>query len=188
VWFGALSGALCLAVGAYEWSVARRTGSQLLRNDAREWLIDAAFSLVTLAGFAVVWLLEDPWRTWWARHADSALVALLALLFMPVPLSVMWQTLRELLHMADADRELAERVAAVLREVAAEHDIASHTTHFAKVGRSSFIEVNIVAGPRFALQTVAQQDGLRERVWQALGLAPDRAWLSVIVTADPRWA
>jgi predicted Co/Zn/Cd cation transporter (cation efflux family) len=35
---------------------------------------------------------------------------------------------------------------------------------------------------------VAQQDGLRERVWQALGLAPDRAWLSVIVTADPRWA
>jgi cation diffusion facilitator family transporter len=188
VWFGALSGAICLAVGAYEWSVARHTGSQLLRNDAREWLIDAAFSLVTLAGFAVVWLLEDPWRTWWARHADSALVALLALLFMPVPLSVMWQTLRELLHMADADRELAARVATVLREVAAEHDIASHTTHFAKVGRSSFIEVNIVAGPRFALQTVAQQDGLRVRIWQALGLAPDRAWLSIIVTADPRWA
>ena len=188
VWFGALSGAICLAVGAYEWSVARHTGSQLLRNDAREWLIDAAFSLVTLAGFAVVWLLEDPWRTWWARHADSALVALLALLFMPVPLSVMWQTLRELLHMADADRELAARVATVLREVAAEHDIASHTTHFAKVGRSSFIEVNIVAGPGFALQTVTQQDGLRERIWQALGLAPDRAWLSIIVTADPRWA
>jgi cation diffusion facilitator family transporter len=188
VWFGALSGALCLAVGAYEWSVARRTGSQLLRNDAREWLIDAAFSLVTLAGFAVVWLLEDPWRTWWARHADSALVALLALLFMPVPLSVMWQTLRELLHMADADRELAERVAAVLREVAAEHDIASHTTHFAKVGRSSFIEVNIVAGPRFALQTVAEQDGLRARVWRALDLAPERAWLSINITADPRWA
>jgi cation diffusion facilitator family transporter len=188
VWFGALSGAICLAVGAYEWSVARRTGSQLLRNDASEWLIDAAFSLVTLAGFAVVWLLEEPWRTWWAHHADSALVALLALLFMPVPLGVLRQTLRELLHMADADDELAGRVAAVLREVAAEHDVTSHTTHFAKVGRSSFIEVNIVAGPRFALQTVAQQDGLRERIWQALGLTPDRAWLSVIVTADPRWA
>ena len=188
VWFGALSGAICLAVGAYEWSMARRTGSQLLRNDAREWLIDAAFSLVTLAGFAAVWLLEEPWRSWWARHADSALVALLALLFLPVPLGVLRQTLRELLHMADADDELAGRVAAVLREVAAEHDIASHSTHFAKVGRSSFIEVNIVAGPRFDLQTVAQQDALRERIWSALGLAPDRAWLSIVVTADPRWA
>jgi predicted Co/Zn/Cd cation transporter (cation efflux family) len=168
--------------------MARRTGSQLLRNDAREWLIDAAFSVVTLVGFAVVWWLEEPWRTRWATHADSALVALLALLFMPIPLGVLRQTLHELLHMADADRELAARVEAVLRKVTAGHDVVSHTTHVAKVGRSSFIEVNIVAGPRFALQTVAQQDGLRDRIWQALELAPDRAWLSIIVTADPRWA
>lgn len=188
VWFGALSGVICLAVGIYEWTMARRTGSQLLRNDSREWLIDAAFSLVTLAGFAVVWWLEEPWRTLWASHADSALVALLALLFMPVPLGVLRQTLRELLHMADADRELAARVEAVMAEVATEHDVSSHTTHVAKVGRSSFIEVNVVAGPRFALQTVAQQDALRARIWQSLELAPDQAWLSVIVTADPRWA
>jgi len=188
VWFGAVSGVICVAVGTYEWGMARRTGSQLLRNDAREWLIDAAFSLVTLVGFAVVWWLDEPWRTWWASHADSALVALLALAFMPIPLGVLRQTLRELLHMADADRELAARVEAVLREVATEHDVASHTTHVAKVGRSSFIEVNIVAGPRFGLQTVAQQDDLRARIWQSLGLAPDRAWLSIIVTADPRWA
>jgi cation diffusion facilitator family transporter len=188
VWFGALSGFICIAVGVYEWAMARRTGSQLLRNDAREWLIDAAFSLVTLIGFAVVWWLEEPWRTLWARHADSALVALLALLSMPVPLGVLRQTLREMLHMADADRELAARVEAVMAKVAAEHDVASHTTHVAKVGRSSFIEVNIVAGQRFGLQTVPQQDGLRARIWQSLDLAPDRAWLSVIVTADPRWA
>jgi predicted Co/Zn/Cd cation transporter (cation efflux family) len=107
---------------------------------------------------------------------------------MPVPLGVLRQNLREMLHMADADRELAARVEAVMAEVAAEHDVASHTTHVAKVGRSSFVEVNIVAGPRFALQTVADQDGLRERVWQALGLAPDQGWLSINITADPRWA
>ncbi len=188
VWFGAVSGVICLAVGTYEGLMARRTGSQLLRNDAREWLIDAAFSLVTLAGFALVWLLEEPWRSLWARYADSALVALLALLFMPVPLGVLRQTMRELLHTADADRELASRVEAVLRAVAAEHDVASHTTHVAKVGRASFIEANIVAGPGFALQTVAQQDALRERIWRELGLPRDRAWLSIIVTADPRWA
>jgi cation diffusion facilitator family transporter len=188
VWFGAVSGFICLAFGLYERAMARRTGSQLLRNDAREWLIDAGFSLVTLAGFALVWLLAEPWRGWWARHADSALVALLALLFVPLPLGVLRQTLRELLHMADADRELAGRVEAVLRELAAEHDLRSHTTHVAKVGRSSFIEVNLLAGPGFALQTVAEQDGLRERIWRALGLSPDRAWLSIIVTGDARWA
>jgi cation diffusion facilitator family transporter len=188
VWFGAVTGAICLVVGFYEGMMARRTGSQLLRNDSREWLIDAAFSLVTLAGFALVWLLEEPWRSLWARYADNALVALLALLFMPVPLGVLRQTMRELLHTADADRELASRVETVLGAVAAEYDVASHSTHVAKVGRASFIEANIVAGPGFALQTVAQQDALRERIWRELGLTRDRAWLSIIVTADPRWA
>jgi len=188
VWFGAVTGIISLSVGLYEGAVARRLGSQLLRNDAREWLMDAGFSLVTLAGFAVVWVLEEPWRPGWAGYADSALVALLALLFMPVPLAVLHQNLREMLFMADADRALTARVEAVLREIAADHDVASYTTHVAKVGRSNFIEVNIVAGPRFELQTVAQQDALRGRIWAALGLPPERAWLSIIVTGDPRWA
>jgi len=46
----------------------------------------------------------------------------------------------------------------------------------------------IVVGPRLDLQTVAQQDALRECIWQELGLSPERSWLSIIMTADPRWA
>ena len=88
IWFGVVSGLICAAVGTYELWMARRTGSQLLRNDAREWLIDAAFSLVTLVGFAVLFVLEEPLRSAWARYADSALVAVLALLFLPIPLGV----------------------------------------------------------------------------------------------------
>lgn len=85
-WFGALTGLICAVFGTYELGLGRRTGSQLLRNDAREWLINAAFSLVTLMGFAVLFVLEDPLRSTWVRYADSALVALLALLFLPIPL------------------------------------------------------------------------------------------------------
>jgi predicted Co/Zn/Cd cation transporter (cation efflux family) len=34
---------------------------------------------------------------------------------------------------------------------------------------------------------VEQQDALRQRIWQATGLAMEQAWLSVALTADPRW-
>ena len=57
IWFGAVSGLICATVGTYELWMSRRTGSQLLRNDAREWLIDATFSLVTLVGFATLFVL-----------------------------------------------------------------------------------------------------------------------------------
>jgi predicted Co/Zn/Cd cation transporter (cation efflux family) len=123
-----------------------------------------------------------------ARLEQRTLAMSLAAVAGVALLSLAWGVARELLHMADADRELASRVEAVLRKVAAEYDVASHSTHVAKVGRASFIEANIVVGPRFGPQTVAQQDALRERIWRELGLTRDRAWLSIIMTSDPRWA
>lgn len=188
VWFGAVTGALCAAIGTHELRLARRTGSQLLHNDGREWLIDAVFSLVTLLGFGVFFLLEEPQRSLWAGYADSVLVALLAMLFVPVPLGVLRQNLREILHMRSEDEAIVARVEAAMRVVRTEYDVLSHTTHVAKVGRSHLIEINLVVGPRFAAQSVAAQDALRGRIWSAVDQPIDTAWLTIVFTADPRWA
>jgi cation diffusion facilitator family transporter len=188
MWFGALTAVVSLAIGGYELRVARLTGSQLVRNDGREWLLDAAFSLVTLLGFAALFVLPEPLRAVWARYADSALVMVLALLFLPVPLSVLRRSAAELLHMASEDDAITGRVEAEMRAIRSDHDIQSHSTHVAKIGRSHLIEVNIVVGPEFALQTVRAQDGLRERIWAAVDRPIHQAWLTINITADPRWA
>lgn len=46
----------------------------------------------------------------------------------------------------------------------------------------------MAVGQRFELQTVAQQDGLRHRIWSAVDRPIDAAWLTINFTADPRWA
>jgi cation diffusion facilitator family transporter len=188
VWFGALTAVVSLAIGGYEMRVGRLTGSQLVRNDGREWLLDAAFSLVTLVGFAVLFVLPEPQRGLWARYADSVLVMVLALAFLPVPITVLKRSAGELLHMASEDDAIAARVEAEMRVIRTEHDIQSHSTHVAKIGRSHLVEVNIVVGPGFALQTVPAQDGLRERIWAAVGRPIHEAWLTINITSDPRWA
>ncbi len=188
VWFGAVSGALCLGMWAYERRVARQLDSLLVYDDAREWLIDFGFSLVTLIGFAVLPFLDEPWRGSWARYADPVMVAVMALLALPIPIAVLRRSLREVLLMTDHGDEVARRVDAVMREVRAEHDIVRYVPHVVKSGRTYFIEIDIVVGPAFALQTVPAQDRLRERIWKALDLSPDEAWLTIGLTADPRWA
>jgi cation diffusion facilitator family transporter len=188
VWFGALTAVVSIAIGGYEMRVARLTGSQLVRNDGREWLLDAAFSLVTLVGFAVLFVLPEPQRGLWAQYADSVLVMVLALAFLPVPITVLKRSAGELLHMASEDDAIAARVEAEMRSIRSEHDVQSHSTHVAKIGRSHLVEVNIVVGPAFALQTVHAQDGLRERIWAAVGRPIHEAWLTINITADPRWA
>jgi cation diffusion facilitator family transporter len=186
--YGLVTAAVCATVWAYENRVARRIDSQLVRNDAREWMISLAFSAVTTVGFAVVYLLPEPWRSVWARYADSALVALMALLLLPVPWRIVSQNLREVLMMTGADEVLVGRVEGVIREIRAEHDVLSHSSHIVKIGRMHFIEVNIVVGPNFAPQRVSELDQLRARIWAAVGRPLDEAWLSICFTADPRWS
>jgi predicted Co/Zn/Cd cation transporter (cation efflux family) len=115
-------------------------------------------------------------------------VAILALLFLPVPLGVLRQNLREMLHMADEDEAITARVEAAMRTVRAEHDIASHTTHVAKVGRQHIIEVNVLVGPGFGAKTVSQLDQLREHIWRAVDRPVENSWVNITFTADPRWA
>ena len=187
IWFGILSGAVSLAMYTYERRVARRVDSPLIEADAREWLIDFGFSMVTLLGFAVLLFLEEPARGAWARYADPVMVSSMALLAVPLPLHVLWRSLREVLLMSDVEDEVARRLEAVMEAIRGEHDIARYVHHVVKTGRTRFIEVDIVVGPNFALQTVAEQDRLRERIWRALGLGLDEAWLAICLTGDPRW-
>jgi predicted Co/Zn/Cd cation transporter (cation efflux family) len=100
---------------------------------------------------------------------------------------VLRRSLREVLLMTDADDAVTRRLETVMETVRAEHDIARYVHHVVKTGRTRFIEVDIVVGPNFTLQTVAEQDRLRERIWRVLDMPLDNAWLSICLTGDPRW-
>ncbi|MBL8418188.1 MAG: cation diffusion facilitator family transporter [Dechloromonas sp.] len=185
--YSLLSAAVCAVVWAYETRVAKRIGSQLIRNDAREWMISMSFSLVTMLGFAMVWVLPEPWREWWGRYADSAVLILMALLLIPVPMKILYENMREVLQITNPDDAVAQRVNAVMRDIAAAEDIADYSTHIAKTGRIHFIEINIVAGPNFRPQSIPELDRLRSRIWEAIGLPLEQAWLGIMFTADRRW-
>ena len=76
---------------------------------------------------------------------------------------------------------------AVMETIRAEHDIVRYLHHVVKTGRTRFIEVDIIVGPKFALQTIEEQDRLRERIWRSLGVPLEEAWLSICLTRDRRW-
>lgn len=185
--FGAVTGILCLVLWAYESVIARRTGSLIVKDDAREWLIDAGFSIVTLVAFSAVFVLEEPLRSIWAVYADPVMVSVMALLALPIPIAVLRRSMREVLMMNDAGDEVSRRLESVLAELKTEYDIVSCKPHVVKTGRTYFVEVDIVVGPNFGCQTVPEQDALRERILKATGKPLEEAWISIGFTMDPRW-
>lgn len=136
----------------------------------------------------MLFVLDEPQRGVWARYADSALVAGLALLFAPIPFGVLRRSVREMLHMRSDDEAIVARVEGAMQALRGEHDVVSHTTHVAKLGRSHGIELNIVVGPGFAARTIPQQDARRARIWATIGLPLETSWLTIHFTGDPRWA
>ena len=186
--FGLLSGTVSLALWYHERRVARRINSALVEADAREWLIDFGFSMVTLLGFAVLPLLAEPARGVWALYADPVLVAAMALLAMPMPVAILRRSLREVLLMSAVDDEVTLRLEKVMDAISTEYDITRYVHHVVKTGRVRFIELDIVVGPDFSLQTIPEQDRLRERIWNALGLKMEETWLSICLTGEAHWA
>ncbi len=188
IWFSIVTGILSGGWGAYERIIARRINSQLLENDAREWLMDFAFSVVTMVGFLGLFVLPEPWRSTWELYADNAMVSIMALLLIPFPIRVLTQNMREVLRMTSSEEILVKRVDNVLSELQKKYSITSYSSHILKMGRTYFIEVNILVPRDFPLQSIAEQDALREQIWRACDKPLDELWLSVCITAEERWS
>lgn len=45
-----------------------------------------------------------------------------------------------------------------------------------------------MVGEAFELRSVPQLDTLRCRIWDAIGLPLEQAWLGILFTTDPRWS
>lgn len=185
--FGAVTGVVNLSMWAYESRVFRRTGSLILKDDAREWLLDAGFSLVTFAAFILIFFLDDPWRSLWAAYADSAMVAAMALLALPIPIAVLRRSMPEVLMMHATEHEVSERLLFALEELKSEPGVLACKPRVVKTGRTYFVEVDILVGPGFKHQTVEEQDRLRERIYKSMELPLEETWLSVSFTLEPRW-
>ncbi len=188
IWFSAVTAILCGAFGLYELMMGRKLDSQLLRNDAREWLMDFGFSLVTLVGFAGLFMLPPAWQKVWVYYADSVMVVVMSLLLLPFPLQVLRDNMREVLRITNTQEGLVVRVNEAMEEIDKDHTILDYSTHIVKMGRTYFVEVNILVTPEFSLQSVAQQDSLREVIWKACDKPLEELWLSVCITQDERWA
>lgn len=189
IWFGIISGILCGAVWLFEFIIARHIDSDIVRNDSREWLVDFLFSMVTLAGFLALGWLEEPLYSYWARYADSTLVIIMAVTLIPLPVRVVASNIREILLMTTSDDPVSCQVGNEMELVQKDYSgISSYSSHVVKVGRSYFIEVNILVTPEFPLQSIAQQDYLRKRLWEACDKSAAELWLSVCITEEKQWS
>ncbi len=164
----------------------RRIRSDLVALDVKSWQMSAALSAALLAAFLFGWMIEGTALGGLTPYVDPAVLALVALVILPMPLGTVRRALSDILLVTPPD--LKETVDRVARDVVAREDFLSHRAYVARVGRGRQIELYFIVPPGLPARPLEAWDALRDAIGHAIGgESPDR-WLTIAFTTDPEWA
>ncbi|MDN2501822.1 cation transporter [Nocardia nova] len=176
---------LSVLVALVLWRAAR-SGPGLVRAEAAEWGGDAAFSLVTLAGFGAAVASESAGRDDIARYVDPTLVIIVSLAYLWIPIRLFRSAFREILTMA-APRSVVTDVERLCDRVRTTHGFAESFVRASTVGSRLDLELAFILGPRTPERTVEFFDAIRADIDAQLNARNYHHSTSVVFTADRHW-
>ncbi len=183
------NGIVSLGMAAWLAPRVRRLDSQLLHTDMRAWTIGGVFGIGIAIAFAVAGAIGGSFGVLWGRmaadYADPLILALLALVLLPLPIAQVVTAMRDILQITPA--ALDAEVAAVAAAVATAHGFVDWRSHVVRSGRAQFIEIGLLAPPDWSPGSMATLDAVREDIAARLGGRDAGRWLTVDFTADERW-
>jgi len=130
----------CFAVYGVLRKSLKRADSDLLRAEAKAWLLNGAVTGAIGIAFVVVLFLQDTAWGWTTRYADQVLVIGMSLLFIKEPLILMRNGLKELLLAAPQEtfsQPFIDRILPLKEELGARH----LSLEILKTGRRMWVTV-----------------------------------------------
>ncbi len=139
---------------------SHKSRSDLVRMEARTWLLDAVLSASVLLGFAGAWFLEQSALAQYAPLVDPTLLIVLVLAALPIPIQIMLQSLREVVAMAPPKAvvdEIERRIVDSLQGVDYDHV----EFRVSKQGRNTYLLVHVVVPRDYRIRSIADLDRIR---------------------------
>jgi cation diffusion facilitator family transporter len=160
--------------------------SELLRIDSHGWFMGGSLSAALLVSFLIAALAAGTSIEPWTPYVDPAVLTGLSVLLAPIPLSIIWRSVREIFLVAPA--ELDEHTRNVVSEIAIRYGFPKFRSYVAKTGRADLIEISIITPPNFKVESIESYDRIRQEIADKLNEDGRQLWLTIIFTADEKWA
>jgi predicted Co/Zn/Cd cation transporter (cation efflux family) len=174
---------LAMSLGLTLWLRARRSASELVAAEVKQWGAGTLLSAAMVVGFAVAVALQRA-DSGLARFADPVLVLVAALLLVPAPVSMIRSTMRELLEAAP-DPEVAGPVHEAVEAVRLDRGLPEPTSRLGKLGRKLYLELDFLVEP--GRWDVGEADLVRHDLLQRLAEPGRLLWINVELHTDPGW-
>ena len=184
--YAAVTLVICIVVALIEARANAKVKSDFVRLDVQGWVMSACITSALLVAFIIGHALQDTRWQWLSPYIDPAVLAMVCLLILPLPVSIVRKALAEILRITPP--ELKQHVDSVAEAFVKKHGFLYHRAYVAQVGRSKEVELFFIVPPDSPARTIAQWDALREEIGGMIGdEGPDR-WITIMFTGDPEWA
>lgn len=176
--------AIIMAVGIGK--VSRRVGSEILKLDAKAWVMTGSIASALVIAFAVGLLVQGtPW-VHLAPYIDPVVLVVICVVIIPLPLQSVRQAMSDILMITPTD--LKQRVDGIAASVVEEEGFETFRSYVAKVGRSRQIELYFIVRPDAVARSISAWDALRDNISDKIGGDGPDQWLTITFTEDLDWA
>lgn len=176
--------ATVMAVGIGK--VSRRVSSEILRLDAKAWVMTGAIASALVIAFAAGRLITGTSWEHLTPYIDPAVLVVICIVIIPLPFQSVRQAISDILMITPVS--LKQQVDQIAASVVKEEGFETFRSYVAKVGRSREIELYFIVKPNEPARAISAWDALRDEISDKIGGdGPDR-WLTITFTEDLDWA
>jgi len=184
--YSAIAASVGLFISVKQTHIAKKTGSPIVRVDARNWMINGFISLCVGMAFGIVALIQDTPLSWFVPYADPTLVALLVTIAFPMPVKIILESTKQLL-LAAPEANMQKQIHQIIGDVKTKFPCAKHSLRMTQVGEDVYLHLHWLFPSEEKLITIEKVDTIRQKITDTVIQEIPNATLDIIFTQDQQW-
>lgn len=171
---------LTTSVTIWEHRANKRIKSALVDMDIKGWIMAAGVTSALLIAFVIGFFLDGTDAEWLMPYVDPAVLALVALVLIPMPLSVLRKAVAELAMVTP--KPLLNEAEEVAARVAEREEFTDFRIYAAQIGRAKQVEVLFQVPAEMPAKPLQHWDVIRTEIQGDLGEEDPNHWITVMYT------
>ncbi|OUL36979.1 cation transporter [Nostoc sp. T09] len=176
----------CLIISITHTVIAKKTGSPIVRVDAKNWMINGIIGLSVGIVFSIVTLIKQTSFAWFVPYADPTIVIILVLLTVPIPAKVILESLNQLL-LGAPQAALQKRINDLLDVATTKFPCAKRYLRMTEVGEALYLHLYWLVPNDEKLTSIEAIDAMRHQITDIVKQEFPNVTLDILFTQDEQW-
>lgn len=186
--YSTLSALGCLIITLYIHHQSKKVRSGMLKAETTHWMFDTIVSFGVLLTFVLISLM-DHFNVWvsYIPLVDPFVVILMGLAFIKMPLVQVIEAIKEIIGIHE-EGDVSSTIKSLIKRLEKEYIFKESFLRVSSGRQMIWIEIDFVVDETSPVQSIKDQDMIRERIDHALKSIKSDKWITVSFVGDRKWA